>query len=365
MSISYKKFRLPPWERSKGLSSVLKPLGWLYGAGMEIRNRLYDWGLFKSHFLPIPVISIGNLAVGGTGKTPLTIEITKGLLKRNPDLKLGILSRGYRRKTTDRWIVSDGKEILMGVAESGDEPRLIARSLPGVKVFVGADRVAVAKKALARFDLDLLILDDAFQHRRIHRDVDILLVDAETGLGGGRVLPSGPLREFPWNVKRATCLVVSRFNERIHPDIRRFCPPEIPIFKVRMAVSGIQDAMSGEVVPLEEIRNKDVWGVCGIARPASFLKSLEILKLRLAGFSAFPDHHDYTERDFQGILQEAGEEAPVVTTEKDWVKWEGRHPFRKVYVVPAHLEFIEGEEIYDFIEPFVYNKRKGVEGGVI
>ena len=364
MSMSYKKFRPPPWERSKRLSLVLRPLGWLYGAGMEIRNRLYDWGLFKSYPLPIPVISIGNLTVGGTGKTPLTIEIAKGLMERNPDLKLGVLSRGYRGERAGRWLVSDGERILMDPMESGDEPNLIARRLPGVKVFVGADRVAVARKALARFDLDLLILDDAFQHRRIRRDVDILLVDAEAGLGGGRVLPSGPLREFPRNVKRATCLVMSRFDGRIPPDVLNFRSPGTPVFKARMVVSSVWDAVSGETVPLEEIRNEEVWGVCGIARPTSFLKSLETLKLRLAGFSVFPDHHDYTREDFEEILRETGEEIPIITTEKDWVKWERKHPFRRVYVVPVRLEFVEGEDIYDFIESFVYNRRKGVEGGI-
>ena len=115
MSRSNTEFRVPPWEKSRIVSSLLIPIGWGYGLGMEIRNRLYDLGIFKIHRLPVPIISIGNLTVGGTGKTPLVVEVARGLLERNPLLSVGVILRGYRRARRDGWIVSDGKNILMKV----------------------------------------------------------------------------------------------------------------------------------------------------------------------------------------------------------------------------------------------------------
>ncbi len=325
---------------------------------MDLRNLLYDRGIFKTHRLPIPVISIGNLTVGGTGKTPLTITIARGLQTRHPDLQTGILSRGYKRTRSDAWIVSDGEKILMGVEESGDEPQLMARRLPGIKVFVGANRVRIARQALDRFPLDVLILDDAYQHRRIHRDVDILLVDGQRGFEGGRVLPAGPLREFPRNVKRASCLVITQYNDRIPPDVSRFCPPSTPLFKTRLTLSGITEGISGVPCPPEKLRNQLVWAVCGIARPESFLDTLADLGVRIAGVTPFPDHYAYTRRDLDQIARQALERSvhAIITTEKDWVKWTGKHPFQRVYIVSVEPKFTEEAKFYDFIDGFVYNR---------
>jgi tetraacyldisaccharide 4'-kinase len=357
------RFTLPPWERSGWVSGILIPFGWLYGLGMEVRNWLYDRGIFKVRKLPVPVVVVGNLTVGGTGKTPLTIELVSELLRRNTGLKVGILSRGYKRSPSGKWVVSDGKDLLMGVEEAGDEPYLMARRLPGVKVFVGADRVSTARKAVARYDLDLLVLDDAFQHRRLHRDADVLVIDAEKGFYNGRVLPAGPLREFAGNVRRATCCVFTRYSEENRRRSESLIPVAKPIFGARMTVAGIEEAVSGESLSREAIRGQRVWGVCGIARPDAFRKTLEELNLRVLGLTAFPDHHDYSSGDFERILRQGGEDVTLVTTEKDWVKWEGKHPFGKVYVVSVRMNFVNGEELCDFIETIVYNRIKGLQGG--
>ncbi len=323
---------------------------------MEIRNRLYDWKMFKIHRFPSTVISVGNLTVGGTGKTPMVIEIARGLRKRDPSLNIGVLSRGYRRPKRRGWLVSDGKHILLTAEESGDEPQVMALQLPGVKVFVGSDRVAIARRALARYSLDILILDDAYQHRRIHRDVDILLVDGKTGLEGGRVIPSGPLREFPWNLKRATCLVVNRYEGSLPHEIFRFCPPGIPIFKSRMRLTEIRDGKTGRPFPPSQMKNREVWAVCGIARPESFVDTLVELGVRIVGLTPFPDHHTYTREDLTPIAQQAAGRA-IVTTWKDWVKWNGLSPFEHVYILTVEPEFLDGEKFYDFIGKFVYNKK--------
>ncbi len=347
----------PPWERSKTFSRLLTPFGWAYGMGMEIRNRLYDRGILKSHRIPIPVISVGNLTVGGTGKTPIVIEIARGLLKRNSALNIGILSRGYGRSKKRDWIVSDGITILAGPDGSGDEPQVIARELPGVRVFVGADRVEIANKAINRFPLDLLLLDDAFQHRRIGRDVDILLVDGQTGLGNGRVLPAGPLREFPRNIKRATCLLVNHDAGQLPAVLEKFLPPGKPIFRSRMVPDSLWDGILKKKLPLDALNRQEIWGICGIARPDSFLDTLGSLGARIAGFTPFPDHHAYSREELQAIARQAGEDRLIVTTWKDWVKLEKRHPFRKVCVLGIRNEFLEEEKFYTFLEKFVYNRK--------
>lgn len=354
---------MTPWEKNRWLARLLRPAGVGYGMLMEARNLFYDRGVFKVHTLPVPVVSIGNLSVGGTGKTPLTLEIAGGLLRRNPRLNLGVLSRGYRRKTQDGWLVSDGEKILATVETSGDEPLLVARRLPGVKVFVGADRVAVAKKALARFDLDLLILDDAFQHRRIHRDVDMVVVDGKRDLAAERVLPAGPMREFPRNIRRASCVVVTGGGTGTVPGLPKFLPPSVPVFRAELAVASVVEANSGKEVHPGTFAGKPVWAVCGIARPAAFLETLKDLGISVKGWTAFSDHHPYTPADFAEIALRVGNETAVVTTEKDWVKWEGRHPFREVYVVSVRMNVENGEDLYDFIEIIVYNRKKGVRGG--
>ena len=357
------KRRIPPWEKKGFCPYLLRPMGVVYGAAMQFRNWLYDRGILRVYRLPIPVVSVGNLSVGGTGKTPLVIEIARMLTRRNPKIRLGILCRGYRRNDSARWVVSDGDTIKMTVAEAGDEPYLIAKRLPGVKVFVGVDRVAVARRALSRYDIDLLILDDAFQHRRICRDVDIVVVDGERGLEGGKVLPAGPLREFPRNIRRASCLVLSRFNGGEPPGLKRFLPPGMPVFKARQAVAPLLEGVSGENLPTEVLSEAPVWAVCGIAHPESFLATLHDLGARVEGWTAYPDHHAYTHDDFEEIARQAGRERAIVTTEKDWVKWKGSHPFKKVYVVSVRVTMDEGEEFCDFIESFVYNREKGVQGG--
>jgi tetraacyldisaccharide 4'-kinase len=352
-----KRFSEPPWKWEGFVSYLLRPLGWIYGLGMEIRNFLYDHTLLKVYKLPVAVISIGNLTVGGTGKTPLVIEIVKGLLKRNPNLRIGVLSRGYKRKQSENWVVSDGERILVAVEESGDEPYLIAGNLPGVKVFVGVNRVAAGRKAVARYSLDVLILDDAFQHRRIFRDLNILVIDGVKGFEGGRVLPAGPMREFASNVRRASCLVVPCYTGNLPGDVERYCISEVPVFGAKLTVSTIKEGISGKMASSQSITGKRVWGVCGIAHPESFLSTLQGLNVEIAGFTAFPDHHVYTPHDLSEIARRAGPDVAVVTTEKDWVKWKKAAPFREVFVISVRMNFINEADVYGFIEKFVYNEQ--------
>ncbi len=337
---------------------MLAPFGWMYGFGMEVRNLCYEVGVFKTHRLPVPVVSVGNLTVGGTGKTPLIVEIAEELRRRRSSVRIGILSRGYKGRPGSKWVVSDGLRIEMSVEEAGDEPVVLAKRLPGVKVFVGKDRVAVARKALTRFDLDLLILDDAFQHRRIHRDMDLLLIDGQRGFGNGRVLPAGPLREFPWNLSRASCVVVTHRKEGIPTNLRSWVPEKTPIYHATFEVTRIFEGVSGGEVPLDALRGKRLLGVCGIANPDSFKETLEGLGAKIQDLVVFPDHHAYVPPDFSPILERLKGKDEIVTTEKDWVKWHMKHPFRRVFVVAGVMRIHRAHELYDFMEKIVYNAKK-------
>ena len=187
-------------ERTAGASvavaSALRLLSLPYGAAVALRNHLYDRELLRTAKLPCPVVSVGNLTVGGTGKTP-TVILLAALLKEHGH-RPAVLSRGYggHAKASVN-VVSDGNRILLGWREAGDEPVLIAGALPGVPVLTGPKRFLTGRAAVERFGADVLILDDAFQHRSLFRDIDIVLIDAARPFGNGFLLPRGPLREPP------------------------------------------------------------------------------------------------------------------------------------------------------------------------
>ncbi|HEU4402317.1 MAG TPA: tetraacyldisaccharide 4'-kinase, partial [Candidatus Polarisedimenticolia bacterium] len=189
------------------LSTLLAPPALLYRAAVRARNALYDSGRLRVHRLPCAVVSIGNLTAGGTGKTPLT-SFVAGLL-RDSGYRVGVASRGYRRHGTRApLLVADGRALLVDAAHAGDEPYLIARDNPGVAVAVGADRAAAARLLLAAHNPEVIVLDDGFQHRRLGRDLDLLLLDGPDPWGNGKMLPLGPLREPLSGLARAGAIVL-------------------------------------------------------------------------------------------------------------------------------------------------------------
>ncbi|MGH9915609.1 MAG: tetraacyldisaccharide 4'-kinase, partial [Pyrinomonadaceae bacterium] len=192
--------------------TLLAPLASLYGGVVKTKSLLYAKGIFKRHRLGAPVISVGNLTTGGTGKTSLVIELARTLVK--DDFRICVLTRGYGRESPRaRVIVSDGENLATDIAAAGDEPRLIAESVPGVTVIADPDRAAAGKWAINNLGSNLFLLDDGFQHLRIERDIDIVTIDATNPWGGGYLLPRGLLREQKSSLSRAHIVLITRANQ--------------------------------------------------------------------------------------------------------------------------------------------------------
>jgi tetraacyldisaccharide 4'-kinase len=316
-------------------SSALLPLSWLYGAAALLRRSCHDAGLARPARLPCPVISIGNITAGGTGKTPMTIYIATVL--KAAGLSPLIVSRGYRGSASKGGgIVSDGRQLMMDAGRSGDEPLLMAERLPGVPVAVGRNRYRMAIEAIERFSPDVVLLDDGFQHFQLARDVDIVLLDQAAPLGNGRLLPAGPLREPPDVVRKADIIIFTRADR---PAGRRparlealisgkpcFSAVHVPV--VTAWIDG-KEAGSGGDRPLPEteaLSRRRAYVFCGLADNQAFLDGVRDLGADIAGRRFFPDHHTCTAADLDLVFREARRENAdvIITSAKDHVKFRGR-----------------------------------------
>ena len=300
----------------------------LYGAITNIRNSLYDRGVFKSVALGVPVVSVGNITVGGTGKTPLVALIAGRLL--NDGERVGILTRGYGRENpTRRVLVADGERVLAGAKQAGDEPLELARKLGGKAIIVAdADRASAGIWAREKFGVTVFVLDDAFQHRKVRRDADIVLIDATNPFGSGKTLPFGILREPLENLKRADSIIITRANlaeniAALKSKIRR-CNAVCPIYAAenRLAkLTALQDFNDQRTTRGERPTTK-LFAFCALGNPNNFFDQLRQENLDVRGVKAFPDHHFYTPKDIaelQMLAEKSGAGAFVVTA-KDAVK---------------------------------------------
>ncbi len=309
-------------ENSGAIKAVLYPLSLLYGAGVGARLAMYRAGVLKQKKIPAIVISVGNITAGGSGKTPMTVLLARFLRDRGE--KAAVVSRGYKGTAKGVSVVSDGEKVFMGPAPAGDEPFLMARLLKGVPVVVGADRVKAALFCVKNFAARVIILDDGFQHIRLCRDLNILLVDAGAGFGNMRLLPRGPLREPIDGIKRADLVMVKGGppGERESGIIRRYGKPVLGFFYKPV---GIIDIIKKSVLSPEEFRGKKILAVAGIARPEGFLKTLKGVGVDIVATVFHPDHYTYKPGDIDDMkktLETTGADA-VITTEKDGVKLEG------------------------------------------
>ncbi|MBU2591053.1 MAG: tetraacyldisaccharide 4'-kinase [Nitrospinota bacterium] len=307
-------------EDKTPVSSLLKGGSIVYGGAVSLRSSLYSRGVLRVKKLPKPVISIGNLTVGGTGKTPAVIMVAERLLKMGK--KPVILSRGYKREGGNAsTIVSDGDTLLADRRYAGDEPYMIAKRLKGVPVVVGSNRFASGLLALERFEVNVFILDDGFQRIQLHRDLNILLIDSKNPFGNGHLLPRGILREPIEAAARADIIILTKCDSdsvSIPPQI----PNHIPIALSATTISKLISVSNGETQPIEIIKGKKVAAFCGIGSPESFADSLKDAGAEVLIFKSFPDHHAYSSNDINEILSEAVVEGVdyLVTTEKDSVK---------------------------------------------
>jgi tetraacyldisaccharide 4'-kinase len=304
---------------------VLFVLSLIYAGMMKIRALLYQWGIFRVHKLPCKVISIGNISTGGAGKTPMTIYLAKMLTRMN--FRVVILSRGYKGNYEQSCaIVSDGNKVLLDARMAGDEPCLMAHKLSDVPVIVGKNRYECGVLANQQFSPDIILLDDAFQHLRIFRNLDIVLMDFHRPLGNTHVIPRGVLREPKSHLHRAHMFILTRAsqNQEHFFQIKSFVRNK-PIFKcnhVPDQLMQINEAGHLSFLPTETLANQSVYAFSGIANNEDFLKILTGLQYQIVSSENFDDHHDYTNNDLKTIDAKAKNAGAkyLVTTEKDYVK---------------------------------------------
>lgn len=314
---------------TRASSIILAPLGVLYGAITATRLSLYQRGLLRTLKLDAPVISVGNVTTGGTGKTPLVEYIARTLAANGR--KVCILTRGYGRENPKaRVLVSDWQHVLATEAEAGDEPGLLAETLSGIaSVISDRDRFAAGKWAISELGADVLILDDGLQHLRLARDLNVATVDATNPWGGGRLLPSGRLREARAGLARADCIVLTRADQcgdlkSLEREIDE-ASSKRPVFTSRMRVRRLR-RLDGELPtsdsPLKPTIEMPFAPFCAIGNPRSFIKQLEDEGYDLTEPSIFSDHYRYDQRDLDGIVAKAlsAGATRLITTAKDAVK---------------------------------------------
>jgi len=300
-----------------GVVAIVQVVLWIlsqaYGFCVALRGAFYKVGIFKHHQLSCPVISVGNLTVGGVGKTPLVELIARAL--REKGVGAAILTRGYMGEGVD------------ARGQSSDEAVMLENVLSNVPILVGADRIKSAKAHLAQNKVGAFLLDDGFQHWRLSRDVDIVAIDATNPWGNGCLLPRGILREGKKALLRAHIFVLTKVDlgrehaQNLKDDLKLINPKALIVEAVHQPVA-LSDMRFGEVVDLASVRGQKICAVCSIGAPDSFTKTLVKLGADVGGQFAFMDHHRYARDDVQRIVQscQEGQVKTVVTTEKDAVK---------------------------------------------
>jgi len=313
------------------LATLLLAVSVLYGVMVRLRRLLYSRGTLKSRELPCPVISVGNLTVGGTGKTPLVIHLAELILLLG--YRPAIISRGYKGLAEKRGaVVSDGHSLLCNARIAGDEPYLMATLLPTVPVVVGRDRYSAGLDAVRRFGPDVILLDDGFQHLRLKRDLNLLLLDAQNPFGNTHLLPRGTLREPVNCLQCADAIIMTRsprnFAERCPPSVHR--DRHRPVFAsshqsmVRMVLGAQQPIESlhrhGDIDT--DLKGKRAFAFAGLGRNHAFFNSLAHWPVRLLGTMGFDDHHIYSRVDLHRICRAALRAGAtcLMTTDKDFVR---------------------------------------------
>jgi tetraacyldisaccharide 4'-kinase len=308
------------------LALVLAPAAWLYRAGLAAREAAYARGLLARGRLACPVVSVGNLTVGGTGKTPVVEQVARWL--QEDGWRVAVVSRGYGRQgargSVD--VVSDGRALRADARRGGDEPLLLARRLSGVPVVVGADRLAAGHLAVGRFAPDVIVLDDGFQQRRLLKDVEIVCLDARAPWGPGGLLPRGTLREPPAALARAHLVVLTHAAPgadlgRLRAAVRARTG-DVPCLAADLEPAGLEELDGAISHPVEALRGRAVLAVAGIAVPEGLVDTLVRCGAVVRDLVAFPDHHAYREGDLRAVQRRAARVGAelVVTTEKDAVR---------------------------------------------
>lgn len=339
------------------LSILLRPVALLYGSIMQLRNALFERTCFNRWSSPIPVVSIGNLTAGGTGKTPLVDWIVKYYLSIG--CKPAIISRGYRRESKGVKLVSDGNRVLLGSREAGDETTMLAWNNPDAIVIVGEKRKAAVTWMIRHFSRrvpSVIILDDAFQHRQIGRELDIAIINASEPYFKARMLPEGRLREPLKNIARADLILLNKISDHEEAEIlkKELEKTGRPVIKARIKTADLV-CLSGEFISSDEAplpESLNALAFAGIASPGSFLESLKSKGITVSAHHFFKDHEPFTAKKLQSIRREADEKGLcLITTEKDYFRLLGSPELisiitaRPSYYLKIETDIFEGKEI--------------------
>lgn len=311
----------PENKCGKLLATLLQTASILYEIGLKRDQRRL---LKERARLSVPVISIGNIVTGGTGKTPMAVWLSRFLLENG--FRPVVLSRGYGRKSREPALVPEAGDLSELSRSYGDEPVLMAERLPAVPVWVGPERLASGRSALKNGGVDIFILDDGFQHLSLNRDLEIVLLDCRHPFGNGFLLPRGPLREPVSSLHRADALVLTHADSvhkttELKSNLRKFFP-EKPVFACRHRLSGFRMETGGRVLPPDLVRGLKAVAFAGIARPEDFFQSLEEAGIVICASRCFADHYRYSGTDVLRIVEIASRSKAemIVTTAKDFVR---------------------------------------------
>ncbi|MBI3010476.1 MAG: tetraacyldisaccharide 4'-kinase [Candidatus Omnitrophica bacterium] len=335
-----------------------------YRLAISVRNAAYDWGLKRRARLPCRVISIGNLTVGGTGKTTCVELIVQKLMKRKR--RVAILSRGFGGTRQPYQVIWDGKRLgvtadsTIPPGELADEPVWLARRLENVPVLVGSNRYRIGTVACTAFSLDALVLDDGFQHRKLQRDCDIVLIHSRMPLSGWKLLPRGPMREPIHALRRAHVILITKADEAwttmsaLKERLLSINPQAIVATAVHAPVE-VWDAVSGKREDPSCLEGRRVGLLSSIGDPEGFESTLQRLHALVAWHRRYPDHYRYTQQDWLDVMKPQGglPIGAVVTTEKDWVRLESlAAPFLNelrvpLWVLGVRMKILSGEEELD------------------
>jgi len=347
------------------LASLLHGFSIFYGAVQRLRATCYRYPVVPSRALPCRVISVGNITVGGTGKTPMTIHVAAKI--KRAGYKVVILSRGYKgRAEKHGGIVSDGRTLYMDAEQAGDEPFMIACRLKGVPVVVGRNRFAAGMLAISKFQPDVIVLDDAFQHLKLKRDIDLVLLDHVRPFGNSHLLPRGVLREPVSSLARSTACILTRCRagadeaamsslakiQMLVPGIPVFTSSHVPYgYVVQKGAHNSFEAVTDVFLAndLEQVKHRKVFCFSGIARNDDFQHTVKELGFKVTGLLEFSDHHRYTAKDLATILRCAGDAGAdrLITTEKDHARIAFKDPLpMELIVVGVKVSFGDNDRSF-------------------
>jgi len=332
--------------------TLLWPPAKLYELGVRLRVAAYETDYLKPKRLDATVISVGNLTVGGAGKTPMAQYIARYL--KSEDHAVAILTRGYGRESSGRRVLNDvpnGDQSASAGSyrEYGDEPLMLARSMPDVPIIVDKNRYEGGRLAEQKHGSEVLVLDDGYQHLALARDLNILLIDATDPFGGFEMPPFGRLREPLYGIKRADAIIITRADRpfdqgQTHSILKYYCGDKVPVMYCYSTITGLRHLATGEVYEAKDFAGWNIAAACGIANPRAFADDILQAGINIVSETFFADHHAFAQDDVDRINREAREAGAdaILTTEKDAVRLEGlAHGDIPLYA--AQLE-IQGED---------------------